>query len=112
RVSLQADGVGDAELPAEMGDNARRDLGQVGQEGPQEPHCPELHGEPEAVVIAPVLGDEALIRVVAIEVASQLCPRGPACVTAVATLLLFGQEVDGHPRPFLKASSASLPGAK
>jgi hypothetical protein len=103
RVAPQADGVGDAELPAEMGDNARRDLGQVGQEGPQEPHGPELHGKPQAVVITSVPGDELTIRIVEMEVAAPLCRRWLARIAAVAALLLRGQEVDGHPGPFLKS---------
>ena len=104
RVALQAGGVGDAELPAEVGDDARWCLGGVGQEGPQEPHGPELHGEPEPVVIPSVPVDQTSVRVVEMEVASQLCGRRLTGVAAVAALLLPGQEVDGHPRPFPKSS--------
>ena len=103
RVALQAAGVGDAQLPGEVGHDARRDLGRVGQESAQEPHRPELHGEPEAVVIAPAPGDEATILVVEVEVAFELGGRRLARVAAVAPLLILGQEVDGHPRPFLKS---------
>ena len=112
RVALQAASVGDAELAVEMCDDARRDLGQVGQEGAQEPHGTELYGEPETVVIAPALGDETLIRVVEMEVASQLRRRGLACVATVAVLLLFGQKVNGHPRPFLKSSPRLVAGCQ
>src|SRR5271155_4760423 len=46
------------------------------------------------------------------EVASQLCWRGLACVATVAALLLFGQEVDGHRRPFRKLSSRHVAGCQ
>ena len=52
RIALQPAGVGDAQLPGEVGHDAPRDLGGVGQEGAQEPHRAELHGEAEAGVIA------------------------------------------------------------
>ena len=104
RVALQAGGVGDAELPAEVGDDAQWDLGGVGQEGPQEPHGPELHGESEPVVIPSVPIDQTAIRVVEMKVASQLPGRRLTGVPAVAALLLPGQEVDGHPGPFPRSS--------
>ncbi len=103
-VASQAIGIGDAQLPGEVGHDSRGDLGQVGQEGAQEPHGPELHGEPEAVVIAPASGDEATILVVEVEVAFELGGRWLARVAAIAPLLILGQEVDRHPRPFLKSS--------
>ena len=55
-------------------------------------------------MIAPAPGDETAIRVVEMEVAFELGGRRLARVAAVAALLLLGQEVDGHPRPFLKSS--------
>ena len=56
RIALQLAGLGDAQLPGEVGHDAPRDLEGVGKESAQEPHCAELHGETEAGVIAPVPG--------------------------------------------------------
>ena len=102
-VASQAIGVVDAQLPGEVGHDSRGDFGQVGQEGAQKPHGPDLRGEPETVVIAPAPGDEATILVVEVEVAFELGGRWLARVAAIASLLILGQEVDRHPRPFLKS---------
>ena len=101
-VTLQALGLGDAQLPGDVGHDARWDLGGVGQEGAQESHRSELHGEAEAGVIAPAPGDETTILVVEVKVASSWAGDGLTGVAAVAALLILGQEVDGHPRPFRK----------
>src|SRR5262249_13230396 len=98
-VALQSAGVGDVQLPGEVGHDARRDVSRIGQEGAQESHRAELHGEPEARVIAPAAGDEATILVVEVKVSLQLGWCGLARVAAVAALLLHGQEVDWHPCP-------------
>ena len=39
------------------------------------------------------------IRIVEMEIASELCGRRLASVVAIAALLLRGQEIDGHPCP-------------
>jgi hypothetical protein len=49
RIALQPAGVGDAQLPGEVGHDAPRDLGGVSEERAQESHRAELHGDPEAV---------------------------------------------------------------
>jgi hypothetical protein len=86
-------------LPGEVGHDARWNLGQVGQEGAQESHRSELHGEPQAVVIPSVPCDRTAIRIVEMEIASELGGRRLAGVAAIAALLLLGQEIDGHPCP-------------
>jgi hypothetical protein len=96
RIAFQAVGIGDAQLPGEVGHDARGDLGGVGEESTQEPHRTELHGESEAGVIAPASGDQGAIRVVEVEVAFEQGARRLARVAAVAPLLILGQEVDGH----------------
>lgn len=98
-VAPQALGLGDAQLPGEVGHDARRDLGGVGQKGAQEPHRAELHREPQPVVASSAPMDENAFRVVEMEVASELGSRRLARVATVAALLLFGQEVDGHSKP-------------
>jgi hypothetical protein len=94
-------------MPGEVDHDARRDLGGVGEESAQEPRRAELHGEPEAGVIAPAPGDEAAIGVVEVEVAFEQGTRRLARVAAIASLLILGQEVDGHPRSFLEISFSS-----
>jgi hypothetical protein len=74
-------------LPGEVGHDALRDIGGVGQEGAQEPHRAELHGEAEAGVIVPAPGDEAAVGVVEVEVAPELRGRRLARVAAVAQVL-------------------------
>ena len=102
-VASQAIGVVDVQLPGEVGHDSRGDFGQVGQEGAQKPHGPDLRGEPETVVITSASGDEATILVVEVEVAFELGGRWLARVAAIAPLLILGQEVDRHPTPFLKS---------
>jgi hypothetical protein len=105
-VTPQALGLGDAQLPGDVGDDARRDLGGVGQEDAQESHRPELHGKAEARGIAPAPADETTILVIQMKVAPQLGGCRLACVAALAALLFLGQEVDGHPRPFPKTATS------
>ncbi len=99
RIALQPAGVGDAQLPGEVGHDAPRDLGGVSEESAQESHRAELHSEPEAGVIIPAPGDEAAVLVVEMEVAFKLGGRRLAGVATIASLLLPGQEIDGHPCP-------------
>jgi hypothetical protein len=112
RIAFQPAGIGDAQLPGEVSHHACRDLGGVGEESAQEPHRAELDGEPEASVIAPAPGDEAAIGVVEVEVAFEQGTRRLARVTAIASLLLFGQEVDRHPGPFLRSSPRLVAGCQ
>ncbi len=97
-VAPQALGLGDAQLPGDVGHDARWDLGGVGQEGAQESHRAELHGEPQTVVVSSVPIDQAPVGVVEMEVATELGGRRLARIAAVAALLLLSQEVDGHAR--------------
>ena len=105
-VTPQALGLGDGQLPGDVVHDAWWDLGGVGQEGAQESHRSELHGESEASVIAPAPADETTILVVEVKVSLQLGGRGLTCVAAVTALLILGQEVDGHPRPFPKTAAS------
>ena len=104
RIAFQSADVGNVQLPGEVGHDACRNLRGVGEESAQEPHRAQLHGEPEAVVIATASGDEAAIGVVEVEVAIEQSGRRLARVAAVAPLLILSQEVDRHPGAFLKQS--------
>jgi hypothetical protein len=105
-VTAQAVGLGDAQLPGDVGHDARWHLGGVGQEGAQEAHRCELRGEAESRVNGPTPADEATILVVEVEVALQLGGRGLTRLAAIAALLIPGQEVDGHPEPFPKTATS------
>ena len=102
-VASQAIGIVDVQLPGQVGHDSRGDFGQVGQEGAQEPHGPDLRREPETVVITTASGDEPTILVVEVEVAFELGGRWLARIAAIAPLLILGQEVDRHPSSFLKS---------
>jgi hypothetical protein len=67
--------VGDVNLAAEIPDDGFRHLGQVGDEGAQEAHRPELEGVPEAIVVTAVLGQPLPVGVIQVEMVSQLHGR-------------------------------------
>ncbi len=75
-----------------MGRDRPGHLGRVGQEPAQEADGAELHGEPEAVVLAAPHVDQVAVGAVKVEVAVKLGLVRLAGVPAVAALLLRAEE--------------------
>jgi hypothetical protein len=86
----------EAELVGHAPHDQPRHVGRVVEEGAEEAHRAELHGAAEPHVGAAMPADEGAVGVVEEEVAGELLGRGVAGVTAVASLLLLGEEADRH----------------
>ena len=77
-------------------EHANRHVGRIGQKRTQESGSDDLQRQTETVVVAAPLGEQFAIGVVEVEVASELSGCRFSGVAAVAALLVFGQEIDGH----------------
>src|SRR5262245_6813129 len=93
-----------ARLPSQVINHHRRYGSWIRQKRTQEAHRAQLQGITQSVVVAPPDADFLVIRVVQVEVPSQLDGRWVSIKATVAARLLIGQEVYGHdgssPLPF------------
>ncbi|CAM3805892.1 hypothetical protein NOGI109294_14055 [Nocardiopsis gilva] len=103
----QAARVSDTELFGEVDDRVLGDLTGVGEEGAQRTRRAELHGEAEAVGLAPLGRDQLPVGVTEMEEAVQVRTRGRFGVAAIAGRLLVGEELNWHaPRSYEQARNA------
>ena len=71
-ILRQAGNVADAELGSHIGHGVRRHVGWLGQEGAEETNGRQLDSEAELVVCATPLVEPFAVRVIQVEVASEL----------------------------------------
>lgn len=95
-VAGQASRVDDLQLGGNVGDDTRRHVGRVVQEGTEEADGTQLDGKAEAAGVAAVLIDELAISIIEMEIASELVRGRLASKAAIAAGLLGRQEYDGH----------------
>jgi hypothetical protein len=87
---------GDRKLPGDRLRDDRRHVGRMGEERAEEPHCRELHREPEPVVIAAAIGDPLTVAVVEVEEPLELPRRRRLAVTPVGSDLRRAEKIDRH----------------
>ena len=75
-VVLQAGGVLDAQLAGHEVHNRGRDVNGIFEEGADQAHGHQLHGEAQAVVVSPAFGDPLAVSVAEVGEALQLGQRG------------------------------------
>ena len=88
-IVCRAGRVWNIQLVGDIGDDIGRDLRGLGQEGCQEPYCPQLDSEPQAVVVSTVLANQLTVPVVEVKVARQLEGRWRFGVASIAALLVL-----------------------
>ena len=99
--------VSDVDLAADVPDDGLRCLGQIGGEGAEEAHRPELQGIAQAVVVAPIVRQPLTIRVVEMEETRQLLRRGLFSVASILGTVGLGEELNGHSStPFVRSGRA------
>jgi hypothetical protein len=95
-VAAEARGISDPQLLRHVRHRLGGNVQRVRQEGAEETDRAELHGEAEAVVVAPASVHELPIDVVEEEVGLQLRPPRWPSEPAVGRDLVVAEELDGH----------------
>jgi hypothetical protein len=102
-VLIRPRSIRDVELPGEVLDDARRHSQRVCQEPPEKSHRSELKREPQAVMIAPTLLNEAAGSIVEKEEPLQLGSRRFTGESPVLRRQITGAKVHPHSRQRYKS---------